>query len=90
MAENHSPVSAALRFFFLQAFLQKSELSSLRKQKLTPVARRVQANNFRRAQPDGIGAAFVLLPVKPLPPTRELCGACLYHKLFVSSLHFTG
>lgn len=90
MAENHSPVSAALRFFFLQAFLQKSELSSLRKQKLTPVARRVQANNFHQAQPDGIGAAFVLLPVKPLPPTRELCGACLYHKLFVSSLHFTG
>ena len=67
VAENHSPAPAALCFFFLQAFLQKTELSSLRKQKLTPVARRIQADDFRRAQPDGIGTAFILPPFKPLP-----------------------
>ena len=67
VAENHSPAPAALCFFFLQAFLQKTELSSLRKQKLTPVARRIQADDFRRAQPDGIGATFILPPFKPLP-----------------------
>ena len=63
-AEHQPPGRAVTRLF--KPVLQKAKLSPFRKGKPAPVAHRVQANDFRRSQPDRIRAAAILVPQKSL------------------------